>query len=215
MKATNLETLYAKADALLARGQGRAAVRLLRKGAELGSGECADRLGCCYADAEGVRRDRAAALRWMRLARRRGSLIAAGNIGMVYADGGRWPQAVRWWRVAVSEGDFDTCVDLAMCLLEGRGTRCDAAGARRLLVRAATAKPQWDITAFSRETAMALLGVLSARGLGTRRDLASARRWLHRANVDGDYPQAELALSRLHDLQPRDVARSHPWAVGM
>lgn len=206
--------LYAQADALFDRGVPERAIPLLRRGAALGDASAADRLGCAYADGEGVRRSFALAERWLRVARKRGSSIAAANLAVVYADQGRWRDAARFWRIALREGDLGCALDLAMCHLEGLGVQRDPRKAHELLQRAARGRPRLDITQYEQETVMALLGVLCARGLGVEADRAAARRWLRRASKDGDYEQASRALTELDDVAPKDVVRGHPWDAG-
>ncbi len=207
------EDLYTRADALMDAGERRHAFGLLLRGAEAGDLTCADRLGICFTDGEGTRRDVDAGLRWLRWAHRRGSSIAATNIAITYADNGRWRLAAKWWARSVAAGDGDDRIDLAMCFLEGLGVRRSPRRARALLLRAAAMKPTTEITPHGREWAMALLGVLSLAGLGTPVDVRSGRRWLERANADDDYTEAREALAaiRVRRPSPLDVARSNPW----
>lgn len=209
MNQADLDALFAEADALEERGERRKAFRLFLRGALHGCMYCAMRLGSCYAAGRGTRRDPAEALRWDRIARRRGA--PAYNLAVEYANQNNWRLARKWWERSVAEGDKSAGIDLALCLLEGRGARRDPRRAHRLLTAVVRMRPPINVSQAEHEEAMALLGILMARGIGTRKSLARARRWLARANADGDYPQAGRALDDLEAAEPLDVVRSAPW----
>lgn len=208
-----LEELYARADALADAGRHREAYALFLAGAP-GSLDCAERVGLCLVDGVGVRRDVGRGLRWLRAAERAGSWSARANIAVVYAQLGTWRRAAAWWARAVAAGDTAEGLNLAICLLEGRGVRRDGTRARGLLLRIARMRPPMNVSVWDHEWAMALLGVIAAAGTAGPRDLAAARRWLLRADHDGDYPQARAVLRTIGSRQPvpADVARGAPWA---
>ena len=211
MNAAELEAIYTEADALEERGERRKAFVLFLRGARAGSADCAGRVASHYASGQGVRRNIVESLRWDRLALRRGHWLSAYNIAQTYASVGNWRLARRWWERSVINGDVAAGIDLAFCLLEGLGARRDPRRAHALLRAAARGKPPVSVSIAEREEAMALLGVLAARGLGTARSVSRARFWLSKANVDMDYPEVAYALANLDTVGPRDVARSVPW----
>lgn len=210
----DLPALFARADGLMDAGLRRRAFRLFLLGARGGDLDCIDRVGVHLSSGQGARRDSTAALRWLRRAHRLGSTVAANNIAVTYAELGRWELAVRWWTKVVAAGDVEGHLDLAMCLLEGRGIRRDAARARRLLERMLRSSRSRSITEWSREWALALLGVMCASAIGGRRDLRKGRRLIERASRDGAYPEAQRVLADLDEARlpaPLDVARSGVW----
>jgi TPR repeat protein len=210
----DLDGLFARGDALEEAGKTRQAYRLFLRGAEMGSVDCADRVGCMLGSGSGVRKDPERGLRWLHWARKRGSGPAAYNIAVTHAENGRWRRAYQWWKHSNAEQGGDE-VELAMCLLEGLGARRNPARARALLRRHLRRKVPYMVSEAGQEWARALLGVMAATGLGCRKDLRAARRWLERANKDDDYPEARrvLALLGRHDPHPLDVARGAPWTT--
>jgi len=93
------------------------------------------------------------------------------------------------------EGERSAQIDVAACLLGARGGDGDPSRALRLLSSAGCLRPPRGISHFEHEEAMALLGVLHARGIGGRRSPSRARHWLVRASEDNDYPEAATLLS--------------------
>lgn len=204
-----LEALYKQADELEEQGDHRRAFRLFLKGAEAGAAYCADRVGGCYGVGSGTRRSPSQALRWHRIAYRRG--VSPYNLAVEYARQGRWSLARKWYERALAEGETSAGVDVALCMLTGRGARLNAERAYRLVATVARMRPPYGISPFEHEEAMALLGVMTATGIGTRKNIPRARRWLARANADGDYPEAARASEDLHRATALDVVRSPPW----
>ncbi len=198
-----------EADALEAKGHARRAFRLFLRGANAGSAECAERVGLMLGSGVGVRRSPAEELRWHRIAVRRGA--SPYNLAVAHAAAGRWSVARRWWERAIAWGDRGAAIDVALCLLTGRGARRDPARAHRLLTGVVRLRPPHGISMHEHELATALLGVLAARGLGTARNLARARRLLAKANRDGDYPEVARAMRELEAVGPLDVVRTPPW----
>src|SRR4051794_26659263 len=119
MTPAELDALYAEADALEDRGQHRRAFRLFLRGAEAGSGGCADRVGTCYGAGTGTRRSPSEALRWHRIAYRRG--WCPYNLAVEYARQGRSRLARKWYERALADGEKSAGVDVAFCLLTAPG----------------------------------------------------------------------------------------------
>jgi TPR repeat protein len=213
-RGAELEDLFAEGDRLADLGKHRAALRLFLAAAKRGHCASMERVGVQVGSGQGTRPDPLAAIRWLLCARRLGSSMAAHNLAITYAEVGRWLLAARWWARAEAEGHRDAGVDLAICLLEGKGTRRDPRRARRLLLRAVREPRPYAIAEVDRERAMALLGVMAARAATGRRNPAQARRWLERADRDHDYPEARRVLRSLETGVPSyvDVARFPPWS---
>jgi TPR repeat protein len=209
VNTAQLDALYKQADELEDQGDDRRAFRLFLRGAEAGAADCADRVGSCYGAGTGTRRSPSQALRWYRIAYRRG--WSPYNLAVEYASQGRWVLARNWFERALAEGEKSAGVDVALCMLTGRGARLNAARAYRLVANVARMRPPHGVSPFEHEEAMALLGVMTATGVGTRKKIARARQWLARANAHGDYPEAERALKDLDRVTALDVVRSPPW----
>lgn len=209
MNTARLEALYEQADELEAQGEYRRAFRRFLRGAEAGAADCADRVGTCYGAGIGTRRSPSQALRWYRIAHRRG--WSPYNLAVEYASQGRWSLARKWYERALADGDKSAGIDVALCMLTGRGARLNAARAYRLVASVVRMRPPIGVSPFEHEEAMALLGVMTATGIGRKKDIARARQWLARANADGDYPEATRALKELHRVTVLDVVRSPPW----
>lgn len=130
---------------------------------------------------------------------------------MEYAVQGRWPLARKWYERVLADGETSAGLDVALCLLTGRGGPADAKRAYGLVVAVTRLRPPIGVSLCEHEEATALLGVLTARGIGTRKSIARARRLLAKANIDGDYPEAARAVKNLETVNPLDVVRFPPW----
>ncbi|MGH7282001.1 MAG: tetratricopeptide repeat protein [Polyangiaceae bacterium] len=170
---------------------------------------CANRVGSCYRAGRGTRRSPSQALRWHRIASRRGE--SPFNLAVEYANQGRWRQAHKWYERALAFGDRTAGIDVALCMLTGRGARLDAVRAYRLVATVVRMRPPIDVSPFEHEQAVALLGVMTARGIGTTKSITKAQRWLRKANADGDYAEAARALKNLDAVAALDIVRFLPW----
>ena len=136
-------------------------------------------------------REEAYLRRWRKKAMS-GDPTAFHNTAASYRILGKPQLAFRWWN-KISRKDGNNLVELGYCYHHGAGVRRNLTAAERLY-RAAI-RSQW-ITDFGREEALYLLAVLSLKKTG-RVVLTEIKRLLRRANLDGDYPQAQDLLEAL------------------
>lgn len=209
MIPVELSALFNQANALQDRGELRKAFRLFLRGAEAGDADFAAHVSSCYLSGSGTRRDLHEALRWSKVASRGGRPEYQSNLAIDYAMLGKWRRARHWWERALEGGDLEAATSLALCLLTGKGVCRDPHRAASLLRKVTRAGN--EVTQGGREDAMALLGVLCARGIATPRSASRARQWFRRANADGDYPEVARALENLDQVEILDVVRWPVW----
>lgn len=103
----------------------RRAFRLMLRSAQASNLAAQVNVGYLYDVGIGVRRDQDKAVYWYRRAARRGEASAANNIGTVYRDRGQRRLARFWFGRAVSLGNDDAHLELAVLDLNspGRGKR--------------------------------------------------------------------------------------------
>lgn len=111
------------AEAAWEAGHDRLALRLLQRGAELGSDGCMLNLGYAYDVGLGTPPDKVTAMRWYKRAYRRGYASAASNIAVLYKEQGRDRMVFAWYSRAAGLGDGDAMLELTKLLLAGRGVR--------------------------------------------------------------------------------------------
>ncbi len=122
------------ADALIAKGSAREAVKLLAPLAEQGYAPAAQLLGLAYERGSGVAPDLVAASRWYGIAAEAGEVDALYNLGALHdhARGGvrDAQEALRWFRRAADQRDAQAQLNLALLYLKGDGVAQDQGLAR-------------------------------------------------------------------------------------
>ena len=101
--------------------------------AELGDAEAQFNLGFCYANGQGVRKDKEEAVKWFRRAAEQNYAPAQSNLGYCY-DNGRgvvkdYVEAVKWYRKAAEQGHTEAQLNLGYCYANGQGVAKDKAEA--------------------------------------------------------------------------------------
>ena len=131
----------------------------------------------------------------------RGDSTAMSNVAAAYRIIENFRLAARWYKKAAEQGDGDAMTEWGYCLQHGVGVRRDETSAERAY-RGAIASE--CITEYCREEAMYHLAVilLGRQSASSRR---AAAKLLRVANVDGDYPQAEVLLPMVRSANVRNV----------
>ena len=109
--------------------------------------------------------------------------------------------AARWFKRAAEHGDGDALVDWGYCLQNGIGVRKNQRAAEEAFRSAIDSS---EITDNSREEAMYYLAILLLRRQSACSRPAAVR-LLRRANMDGDYPQAQVVLRSVGSINFRNV----------
>jgi TPR repeat protein len=131
----------------------------------------------------------------------RGDSPAQNNMAASYRILGKLRLATKWFKKAAESGDGDAMADWAYCLQHGAGIRRDERLAERVYRRAIGHK---SITEADREEAMYHLAVLLIRR-GSAQARRAATKLLERANVDGDFPQAQTLLEAIQTAAPVQI----------
>ena len=88
--------------------QSSEAVKWLRKAAEQGVAEAQSWFGLCYANGDGVAKDKAEAVKWYRKSAEQGSAWAQNRIGLCYENGTgvdiNLTEALKWYHRAADQG---------------------------------------------------------------------------------------------------------------
>ncbi|MGL4550166.1 MAG: caspase family protein [Gemmataceae bacterium] len=157
------------------------AMRLYRKGAELGDGRAMNNLGVMYEQGKGVERDVAEALKWFRLAAKQGYNGAQFNLGLMYEFGEGVEkdekEAAKYYQKAADAGEAVAQINLGSLYLYGRGVEKDEREARRLFESAAEQNSA---------RAMFNMGLLYEQGRGVGKDEKESARWYRKAADLGD-----------------------------
>jgi len=173
------------------------AVRLYRKGAELGDSRAQLELGLCYENGEGVSKDAVEAVMLYRKAAESGSTMAQNNFGQCYSAGTGVAQdhaeAVKWYRKAADQGNLVAQYNLAICYTTGQGVEKDKSEAVKWYRKAAE---KWLVPAEYN------LSACYVNGTGVGQDYAEAYYWCKLAALQGHagatrtLPQFERALTQ-------------------
>lgn len=153
-RASETETLFLKAWALLDSGKNEAGFETLLQAARRGHLGAQVGVGYLYDIGKGTKRSQKTALAWYRRAVRRGDSSAACNIGTVYRARKSNARAMFWFRRAVALGNADALLEIARLEAESGNNRKDALRHLTQLLR------HKDIAEVTREDAKALLAEL-------------------------------------------------------
>jgi TPR repeat protein len=171
------------------------AVQWYTLAAEQGYAPAQVALGVLLSDGDELARNLDAAIFWTQKAVDQGDAAAASNLARIYRDLQKPAKSFRWYRQAVSMGDTDALLELALCYLFGYGTRKNPAAAYDCL-RTILDGDQTRSTPRTKENALYWLAVLNLLEVGgLKRSLKRARQLLEAANRDGDHEQAHEILN--------------------
>jgi TPR repeat protein len=149
--------------------------------AESGDAVAQFKLGVCYADGEGVKKDEAEAVKWYRKAADRGNAEAQSKLGLCYANGQGLvkdnAEAVKWYRLAAEQGLAVAQYSLGHSYYHGRGVKKNAVEAVKWYRLAAE---QGDAAA------QCQLGYLYFIGEGVEKDVVEGTKWSRKAAEQGD-----------------------------
>ena len=158
-------------DGVGVRKDGAEALRWIRRAADQNYVDAQVFLGLLFASGELVDEDYAKARHWWERAAGQGSAFAQCQLGHLHNTGtARDPvEAVRWWRLAANEDDFDAQFHLACAYTEGDGVAQDHGMAAKWLYRAARQGYPF---------AQNNLGLAFWRGEGVLQDHIEAYKWI-------------------------------------
>ena len=171
------------------------AVKIYKRGVELGSVEAMRRLGDMHDTGSGVKLDKKKASQLYRMAADRGMAKAQYSLANNVRVEARFEEAVAFYRAAAAQGFTFAEHSLGACYMKGEGVEKDLDECRRWWMLAA---------AKGHGAAMANIGALYHQGVGVEFDLDEARRWYDRAAAAGKPPSAVF----LRDLDARIAART-------
>ncbi len=119
-------------------GNLRSGFQLLLRAAKLGDPGAQHNLGYTYDVGLGVHPNKEAAMYWYKKAYRngRGGGLSATNIGTIFRDEQKYPEAVRWFRRAVSHGLADANLELAKIYLMNPRQRSKATACLNAVLKA-------------------------------------------------------------------------------
>ena len=115
---------------------GKAPLENLKRRAQAGDPAAQLKLGLCYANGEGVRKNFAIAVKWVRKAAEQGHTEAQNQLGLFY-DKEAPVEAAKWFRKAAEQGLPRAQWNLGLCYENGDGVRKNSATALKWFRKAA------------------------------------------------------------------------------
>jgi TPR repeat protein len=157
-----------------------AAMRLFKKGAELGNAESMMGMSWLYENGRGVPQDETQALRWRRIAAERGNTAAMWLLGGAYEEGKvvaqDYGEAMRYYKMAADRNDVSAITSIARLYERGLGVTQDYAEAIRWLKKAANLGDSFSVYS---------VGMYYVFGWGVPKDKNEARVWMKKAAALG------------------------------
>ncbi len=152
-----------------------------RKGAEQGDALAQCRLGFCYGNGAGVKKNAVEAVKWFRKGADQGDAAAQHNLGVHYCEGTgvkkNAAEAVKWYRKAADQGFTPAQYNLGCCYEIGNGVVKDEVEAVKWIRKAAEQ---------GLAVAQCNLGTCYYNGSGVDQDAAEAVKWYRKAADQGD-----------------------------
>lgn len=158
------------------------------KAAKKGDADAQFRIGSCYSNGVGVKKDEKKAVDWWRKAAEQGHAISQGLLGHSYQEGvgvtKNPSQAVYWYRKSAEQGNVAAQMSLALCYMGYTDIPKDNAQAF-----------YWWTKAAEQGHAMAQYweGKCYANGIGVARDDVKAFSWFSKAAEQG-HAEAQLCV---------------------
>lgn len=164
--------------------------------AKQGDADAQIAVGNAYSLGGGIKRDYRKAIKWTKKAVKQGVPYAAYNLGTIYRDLQKPKLAFKWYGRAVTMGDNDALLPLALCHLFGFGTSQSYKDCNKFLKKIIKCTFPTDICEQTTEEAQYWLGILHLLGkVSAQKSAKKARTFLEAANKDNDFEQANSLLN--------------------
>lgn len=221
-KAQTAAQLNDQSKTLLAQGNTKAALPILKKAAELGSAEAQYNYGICFQQGIGEAKSDATAHEWFLKAAAQGSKDAQFKVAYSYTTGRGVAQdyhkAFQWSLKCAEQGDTDCMFNVVTCYIRGAGTAKNTDSVLVWAVRLAKLPNPENLKASGNITnARANLALLYRDGKELKQDLVKSYAWYLAYNenkrdssvlMQAEYIKGAEALERELTKGQRQLAQS-------